>query len=456
MKKYDSIIIGTGQAGPSMALKLAGKGEKVAIIERKFYGGTCVNNGCTPTKTLIASARAAHVSRNSSELGVAIEGNVKVDMKKVKARKDKIVQESTKGIENALKGMKNLDVYEGHGRFIDAHTIAVGDEQLQADKVYINVGGRARILEGAREVKYLTNSSIMDIDFVPEHLIIIGGSYIGIEFGQMYSRFGSQVTIVEMSDRLIRREDEDVSVAVQEILQKEGVNIRLNAECIKATQKGDKIKVEVNCDEDGSDIIGSHLLLAVGRTPNTDDLGLDKAGIETDQRGFIKVNEQLETNVKGVWALGDCNGKGAFTHTAYNDYEIVADNLLENTDRKVSDRITCYALYMDPPLARVGMNEQQAKESGKKVLKGERPMSRIARAKEKGETYGFMKILVEEDSQKLIGATILGVGGDEVIHSLLDVMYSEKPYTVITHAMHIHPTVSELIPTVLGDLKPLE
>lgn len=455
---YDAIIIGTGQSGPSLAARLAGAGRTVAVIERKRFGGTCVNTGCIPTKTLVASARAAHVARRGADFGVMVDGTIRVDMKQVKARKDAVVRESNQGVERWMKTLRDGTVYEGHARFEGPHRVRVGAEVLEADKIFINVGGRALTppMPGLHEVAYLNNSTMMEVDFLPEHLIIIGGSYIGLEFGQMYRRFGSEVTIVEMGKRLIARDDEDVSAAVKEILEHEGINIRLNAECIGVARRGDKIAVQVDCTHGPPEVIGSHLLLAVGRRPNTDDLDLHKAGIETDAHGYIVVDEQLRTTVPGVWAVGDCNGKGAFTHTSYNDYEIVAANLLDNDARRVSDRILAYALYIDPPLGRAGMTEAQVRQSGRKALIGTRPMARVGRAVEKGETQGFMKILVDAASKAILGAAILGIEGDEVIHSILDVMYAKAPFTVIQRAMHIHPTVSELVPTMLGDLKPLE
>ena len=455
---FDAIVIGTGQAGPSLAARLAASGLKTAIIERHLFGGTCVNNGCTPTKALVASARAAYVAREAARWGVEISGEIKVDMKQVKARKDAIVNTSTTGVEKWLKGLDNVTVYEGHGRFESATTVRVGETLLEAPKIFINVGGRAFVPDHAVNgpVPYWTNTDIMEVDFVPEHLIVIGGSYIGLEFGQMYRRFGSKVTIVEKNARLVHREDEDVSRAIQQKLTEEGIELRLEAECISGTVEGKEIVVDVVCKEGAPKVRGTHLLFAVGRQPNTHDLGLDKAGVEVDARGFIKVDDQLRTNVEGIWALGDCNGQGAFTHTAYNDFEIVAANLLDDDPRRVSDRITCYGLYTDPPLARIGMSETEARNSGRKVLKGFREMKRIARAKERGETHGFMKVMVDADTHEILGATILGIDGDEIIHSMLDVMYAKKPYTTISRAVHIHPTISELIPTMLQGLRPLE
>jgi pyruvate/2-oxoglutarate dehydrogenase complex dihydrolipoamide dehydrogenase (E3) component len=431
---------------------------KVAIIERKRFGGTCVNTGCIPTKTLIASARAAHIARRAAEYGVTIESSIAVNMKKVKERKDAVVRHSNEGVEKWLKGTENLMVYEGHARFEDAHRVRVGDGLLEANKIFINVGGRASTasVSGLDQVSYFTNSTMMEVDFLPEHLIVIGGSYVGLEFAQMYRRFGSEVTVVEMGPRLIQREDEDVSEAIKTILENEGINIRLSAECVALEKHGDKIAVNVDCSSGDKMVIGSHVLLALGRVPNTDDLGVENAGVALDQHGYIQVDDQLRTNVPGIYALGDCNGRGAFTHTSYNDYEIVAANLLDSDPRRVSDRFTAYALYIDPPLGRAGMTETEARKSGRKVLIGKRPMTRVGRAVEKGETQGFMKILVDAETNEILGASFLGVECDEVIHSILDVMYAKAPYTVIQRAMHIHPTVTELIPTMLGELKPLE
>ncbi len=455
MKKYDAIIIGTGQAGPSLAARCAEEGLKTAVIERHLFGGTCVNTGCTPTKALVASARAAHMANRMDDFGIYIDGSVTVDMKKVKARKDAIVKESTEGVESWLKNTENLTVYEEHARFEEPKVLSVGDRQIKAEKIFINVGGRAFIPSGFEEVDYLTNSSMMDLDTVPEHLIIVGGGYIGLEFGQMYRRFGSEVTIIEQGERLLPKEDEDISEAIQAILEDEGVNFRFNAECIGGSEEGGQVVVEVDCSKGPPEIKGSHLLLATGRRPNTDDLGLENTDIETDERGFIQVDDQLKTTSDGVWALGDCNGEGAFTHTAYNDFEIVAANLFDDHPRRVSDRIMCYGLFIDPALGRVGITEAQARASDRNVLMGKRSMDRIARAKEKGETKGFMKILIDADTDKILGAAILGIEGDEIVHSIIDMMYADEPYTTIRDAVHIHPTVSELIPTMLENLETL-
>jgi pyruvate/2-oxoglutarate dehydrogenase complex dihydrolipoamide dehydrogenase (E3) component len=456
--RYDAIVIGTGQSGPSLAVRLAQAGLKTAIIERKRFGGTCVNVGCTPTKALVASARAAYMARRGSDFGVVIDGAINIDMQQVKARKDAVVRASTEGVEKWLKNTTNLTVYEQHARFEGAHRVRVNDELLEADKIFINTGARALVpdMPGLNDVDYLTSSSMMELDFLPEHLIIVGGSYIGLEFAQMYRRFGSRVTVIETKERLIARDDEDVSASVKEILENEGIDIRLNAACIKVEKSGNRVAVNVHCASGAPRIEGSHLLIAVGRTPNTHDLGLDKAGVQTDPRGFIVVDDQLRTNVPGIWAVGDVNGRGAFTHTSYNDYEIVVANLFDDDPRRVTDRILTYALYIDPPLGRVGMTEHEVRESGRKALIGKRLMTRVSRARERGETQGFMKILVDAATKKILGAAILGIGGDEVVHSVLDVMYADAPYTVMQRAVRIHPTVTELIPTMLGELKLLE
>ena len=457
IESFDAIVIGTGQAGPPLAVRLAQSGRKTAILERNRFGGTCVNTGCIPTKTLIASARAAYVARRASDFGVDIDGAIRVDMPRVKARKDDVVAQSTGGVEKWLRGTPNVTVVQGHGRFESARVVRVGERQLTAPEIFINTGGRPAVppFEGLGQIDYLTSSSMMRVDFLPEHLIVIGGSYIGLEFAQMYRRFGSRVTVIEMAPRLIAREDEAVSRAVQSIVENDGVSVRLNAKCVAVERRGNQVSVHVSCEQEPLDIAGSHLLLAVGRVPNTGDLGLDRAGVEADERGYIKVDDELKTNVPGIWALGDINGRGAFTHTSYNDYEIVAANLLDHDARRVSDRFPVYALFTDPPLARAGMTEREARASGRPVLVGRRPMTRVGRARERSETQGFMNILVDVDSRKILGAALLGIEADEAIHCIVDVMNADAPYTAIRRAVHIHPTVSELIPTVLGELQPL-
>jgi pyruvate/2-oxoglutarate dehydrogenase complex dihydrolipoamide dehydrogenase (E3) component len=454
-EKFDAIVIGAGQAGPALAVRCGEQGLKTAIIERKLFGGTCVNTGCIPTKTLIASARAAAIARRGADYGVVLGQNVRVDMRRVKARKDEVVQQSREGVANWLKSAANVTVVDGHARFSAAHEILVNGRRLAAERIFINTGGRAAVpdMPGIGGVPYLTNTSMMEIDYLPEHLIVIGGSYIGLEFAQMYRRFGARVTVCEMGPRLIGREDEDVSDGIREILESEGIDIRLNAKCLKAAKRGERISVGLDCSEGAPEIDGSHLLLAVGRQPNTDDLGLETAGITTDKRGYIEVDDSLRTSVSGVWALGDANGRGAFTHTSWNDYEIVAANLFDGAARRVSDRITTYALFTDPPLGRAGMTEHEARATGRPLLTAKMPMTRVGRAREAGETRGFMKIVVDGETKRILGAALLGLSGDEAVQSILDVMYADKPYTMLQRAMHIHPTVTELIPTLLGSLK---
>jgi pyruvate/2-oxoglutarate dehydrogenase complex dihydrolipoamide dehydrogenase (E3) component len=457
---FDSIIIGAGQAGPSLAGRLTKSGRRIAFIERNLFGGTCVNTGCIPTKTLVASAYAAHMARRAADFGVRIDGTIQVDMKAVKARKESILAKSRDGIEAWLRGMENCTVFHEHARFLSSHEVQAGTEKLSADEIFLNVGARALVpdMPGIGEISYLTNSTILNLEELPQHLVVIGGSYIGLEFAQMFRRFGSEVTVVEKGPRLVVHEDEDVSASIKEILEAEGIHIRLNAECI-AFEPPESGKtgawVHISCETGDPKVHGSHVLLAVGRIPNTSDLGLDKAGIQIGDHGYILVDDQLKTNIPGIWALGDCNGHGGFTHTSYNDFEIVAANLLDNDPRRVSDRIHAHALYIDPPMAQIGMTEAAVRKSGKAALIGTRPMTKVGRAVEKGESQGFMKILVDAESKKILGASILGTGGDEAIHCILDIMYSGRPYTTLQRAMHIHPTVSELIPTVLGDLKPL-
>ena len=456
-EQFDAIIIGTGQAGPSMAARMTKEGLKTAIIERNLFGGTCVNVGCIPTKTLVASARAAYMARRGGDFGVVIDGGIRVDMKQVKARKDGVVSQSNQGVTNWLKNMEGLTVYEGHGRLESANSVRVNGDLLEAERIILNVGGRALVpdMPGIDEVAYMTNSSIMDVDFLPEHLVIIGGSYIGLEFAQMYRRFGCRVTVVQRGDRLIPRDDPDVSEAVKEILEAEGVEFQMNAECAGLEDRNGQVAVTASCAPGDVEVVGSHVLLAVGRVPNTDDLGLDKAGVETDKRGFVTVDDELRTNVPGIWAIGDANGRGAFTHTSYNDYEILAANMFDDDPRRVSDRITAYGLFIDPPLGRAGMTEAEVRNSGRKALVGKMMMARVGRARERSETQGFMKMLIDAETDRILGAAILGIGGDEIIHSVLDMMYADQPYTVIQRAMHIHPTVTELIPTMLGSLEPL-
>ena len=452
---FDALVVGAGQAGPPLVGRLTAAGHSVAMVERKLFGGTCVNTGCIPTKTLVASAHAAHLARRGADYGVNT-GPVSVDMPKVKARKDGIVLDDRAGVENWLDGMDGCTVLRGHARFEDPHTLRVGDDTLRADRIFLNVGGRAVVpdLPGLADVDYLTNVSILELDTVPGHLVIVGGSYIALEFAQMYRRFGARVTVVEKGSRLASREDEDVSDAIRAILTNEGIDIVVHADDIRIAKRDNGFELTPRAG--AVPVAGSHLLLAVGRRPNTDDLGLERAGVRTDDRGYVVVDDQLRTSVDHIWAMGDCNGRGAFTHTSYNDFEIVAANLLDDDPRRVSDRITTYALYIDPPLGRAGMTVEQVRASGRPALIGQRPMTRVGRAVEKGETQGFMKVVVDAETHHILGAAILGVGGDEAIHGILDVMSAQAPYTTLARTVHIHPTVSELIPTMLQEMSPLQ
>ena len=453
---FDAIVIGAGQAGPSLAARLAAAGQRVAIVERQHFGGTCVNTGCKPTKTLVASAYAAQLARRGAEFGVALDAPVRVDMARVKARMDKVVLDGRQGIEDWLEGTEGLTVVRGHARFRSAREVEVGAEVLAAERVFINVGGRAAVpdLPGVGRVRTLTNSSLLALDHLPGHLVVVGGGYVGLEFAQVYRRFGAEVTVVEKGPRLIGHEDEDVSEAVRGILEAEGIAVRLRAECISFAPRGAKIAVGVDCRDGAPEELASHVLLAMGRRPNTDDLSLEAAGVETDARGFVRVDDRLATSVPGIWALGECNGRGAFTHTAYNDFEIVAANLLDGGARSVRDRRTAYALYTDPPLGRAGMTAAEAKASGRRVLVATRPMAAVARAVEKGETQGFIKVLADADSREILGASILGTGGDEAIHGILDLMYAGATVETLLGSVPIHPTVSELLPTVFAGLAP--
>jgi len=452
----DAIVIGAGQAGPSLAVDFARRGLRTALIERERLGGTCVNVGCIPTKTLVASARAAQVARRAAEWGVQLDGGVRVDMAAVKARKDAVVNHSRQNLERWIAGTDNLELIVGAARFVDAHSVEVNGRRLSAPKIFINVGGEAArpSIDGIDRVPTLDNRSILELDTLPEHLVVIGGSYIGLEFAQMYRRFGAQVTVVEMAPRLVAREDDEVSAAIQQALEAEGIAVRTASQCLAVAPREGRIAVQTSCGS--PEVLGTHLLLATGRKPNTADLGLERAGIATDARGYITVNDRLESSVAGVWAMGDCNGRGAFTHTAYNDYEIVAGNLLRDEQRSLADRIATYALFIDPPLGRVGLTEREVRERGRPALIGRMPMSRVGRAREAGETQGFMKVLVDAQSEQVLGAALFGLNADEVIHTFVDTMAARQPYTTLRRTMHVHPTVSELIPTLLSDLKPLK
>ncbi|MEO2052052.1 MAG: mercuric reductase [Allomuricauda sp.] len=457
IKTFDAIVIGSGQAGTPLVFKLASQGQKVAFIEKEHFGGTCLNVGCTPTKTYVASARRMWEAQHGEELGIEIPAGAKANLRKIKERKDALIKKSVDGIAQAVDKNENISFFRGEAHFEGRKIVAVNNALLTADEIYINVGGSAFIPDGYGAIPYLTNQSILELEELPEHLLVIGGSYIGLEFGQMFSRLGSKVTIIEQGSSIIGREDDETSWTIQQILEEEGVDFRLGAKCLSAkkNQNGD-IVAQINCSKDDvEEIKGSHLLLAVGRRPNTGNLQLEKTGVNTNDKGFIEVNEYLETNIKGIFALGDCNGKGAFTHTAYNDYEIIAENKFEGKNRKVTDRIPTYGLFVDPPLGRTGITKKEAMQKGLDVLIGHRPFSKIARAKEKGETNGYMSVVVDARTKKILGATVLGVGGDEIISGINNIMYADTSYEVIRDSVQPHPTVSELIPTVLESLTKL-
>lgn len=456
MKKFDAIIIGSGQAGTPLVFKLASKGKKVAFIEKEHVGGTCLNVGCTPTKAYVASARRMWDAQHGEELGISIPKGAKANLKKVKSRKDLLIKKSVDGILNGLQNDKNITFFKGSAKFTGHKTVLVNNEEITADTIYINVGAKAFIPEDFKHLNYLNNQSILELEEIPEHLIIVGGSYVGLEFGQIFRRLGSKVTIVEKGETIIGREDKEIGEHIIQFLKEEGIEFHLNATCVSGEKNpSGGITVSVDCNQKSSKIHGSHLSLAIGRKPNTDTLNIEAAGVKIDQRGYIVVNDYLETNIPGIYALGDCNGKGAFTHTAYNDYEIIAENMFEGKKRKVSDRIVTYCLYTDPPLGRAGLTMEQAIKTGKKLKVGFRKMSDVARAREKGETAGFMRAIIDAESGKILGASVLGTGGDEIISSILNIMYANVSYEILRDSVYPHPTVSELIPTMLEGLKDL-
>ena len=457
VETFDAIIVGSGQAGNPLALALAKEKWKVAIVEKAALGGTCVNTGCTPTKAYVASARAAWAIENAHNLGIEVPKSPQVNLKSIKKRKDKLVNQSRLGIRKSLADSPQVTMIRGTASFLDKTRLKVGSRVLKSYKIFLNVGARARIPEGFKDLEYLTNSSILQLDKVPESLVIIGGSYIGLEFAQIFKRLGSKVTVLEMGDYLISKEDQHTSEQVREVLENEGIKVICGAHCLKGkNKKSGGISVSFQKDSKDKKISGSHLLIATGRVPNSDLLKPKKAGLDVDERGYIDVNSKLETNIEGIFALGDCNGKGAFTHTSYNDYEIMEDQLFGNKKKTLADRITNYALYTDPPLGRAGMTLAQAKESGKNLLFARMPMSDISRAKEKGETQGKMEVIVDADTEQILGAAVFGTGGDEIIGTFLTAMYGKMSYKTLMNSVQTHPTVTELIPTLLQQLKPIE
>lgn len=453
---FDAIVIGTGQSGPALARRMASEGWRVAVVERGRPGGTCVNTGCIPTKTLVASAKVAAMARRAAEYGVET-GPVRVDMGRVKERMRAVSAASREAVTRSLESEENIAFVRGHGVLADARTVEVGGRALRAPRIFLNVGARAAPpdVPGAESVRCLDNSSLLATDELPRHLLVVGGSYVGLELGQTYRRFGSQVTVLQRGPRLVPREDPDVSEALRGILEREGVAVRTDAALRSLAPHGAEIAAEVEDARGTERLTASHVLFATGRVPNTHDLGLDRAGVEVDARGYVRVDDELRTSAPGIWALGDCNGRGGFTHTSYNDYEIVEANLLDGGSRKATDRIPAYALYTDPPLGRCGMNEREARASGRRVLAGTWLMEDVSRAFERGETEGLLKVLVDAETERILGASLLGIEGDEVMHVLLDLMYAGAPYTVVTRAMHVHPTVSEYLPGLFRTLAPL-
>ena len=451
---FDALVIGSGQAGPALAVRLAGHGWNTALVERGELGGTCVNNGCTPTKTLVASARVAWQARHAADYGVTISGDIRIDYAAVRARTMQVVQASRDSLGHWIADTERLSLIHGEARFIGPDTVQVGTQALQAPRIFLNVGARPIVPDwiAASGVPFLTNESLMALDVLPAHLVILGAGYIALELAQVYRRFGSAVTVIEHGDRLLPREDPLAAATIRAVLEREGVAFRFGATASALRRDAMGIALKV----DDGDVTGSHLLVAIGRRPNTEALDLARAGVACEANGTVRVDDRLCTDAPGIWALGDVNGRGAFTHTSYNDYEIVAANLLDADPRRVSDRVPAYALFTDPPLARIGMSRAAARQSGRRVLVGHLPMTRVGRARERGETDGFMEALIDADTQRILGATLLGIEADEAIHCLLDVMSAGLPYTAISRTMHIHPTVSELIPTMLQSLEPLE
>ncbi|RKT26688.1 pyruvate/2-oxoglutarate dehydrogenase complex dihydrolipoamide dehydrogenase (E3) component [Paraburkholderia sp. RAU2J] len=461
---FDAVVIGTGQGGSPLAVRLAQSGRQTAVIERAAFGGTCVNVGCTPTKSYVASARAAHVARHAAELGVQVSGAVNVDLAAVKARKDGIIGQSRDGVEKWLRGTDNVTVFNGHARFTGAHTLSISGpgglvlNEISADEIFINTGTRAVAppLEGLERIRYFTNSNLLELTELPSHLVIVGSSYIALEFAQIFRRFGSQVSVLVRGERVLSREDADFAESVRKVLAREGVEFRFGVQPSRVEPHPHRAnEVCIGFEQNIPALEASHVLFATGREPNTDDLGLADAGIAVDKHGTIPVDGQLRTNVPGVWAIGDVNGRGAFTHTSYDDFQIVAANLLDGGARSVDTRIMAYAVFVDPPLARVGLSEAEVRKSGRDALIATMPMSRVGRARERGETDGFMKVMADAQSKRILGAAIHGVEGDEAIHTFIDIMTAGAPYPTLQYAMHIHPTISELVPTLLDGLKPM-
>jgi pyruvate/2-oxoglutarate dehydrogenase complex dihydrolipoamide dehydrogenase (E3) component len=455
--KYDAIIIGSGQAGNPLAYRLADLGWSVALIEKKHLGGTCINTGCTPTKTMVHRAQVAHYARNAARWGVNAS-NVSVDLPKIVAQKDEVVLSFRSGRQKQVDKRANLRLHRGHARFVGSHQLQVGDELLESEKIFIDTGCRpaAPAIPGLDTGSYLTNESAMQLTALPEHLLILGGGYIGLEFGQMFRRYGSRVTVLHTGKQIISREDPETAAELQRALEAEGIQFLLNTRTVRAESKDSTVTLSFESPAGSSTVTGSHLLVATGRLPNTDDLGLDKAGVETDKSGYIKVNGRLETNVPGVWALGDCKGGPAFTHISYNDFQVVYGNLVEGKNLSVENRLVPSCVFTDPQLGGVGMTEKEARAKGFKLKIGRCPMTYVARAIERGETAGLMKIVVDASNDRVLGASILASEGGELVQILSTLMLANQPYTLLKGAIYIHPTLAEGIFSLMEDVKPAD
>src|SRR5712691_2633129 len=455
--KYDAIIIGSGQGGTPLARRLADLGKTVALIERKELGGTCINTGCTPTKTMIASAQVAHYARNATRWGVQTTG-VTVDLPAIVARKDRIVQRFRAGHQRRVDARANLHLYRGAARFLTPHSIRVGEQVVEGEQIFIDTGTRPSIprVPGLEAVPYLTNATIMELSALPEHLLVLGGGYIGLEFGQMFHRFGSAVTVIHQHGQILPREDADVVTELQKALEAEGLHFLLNARTTKVEQNHGQITLTLERADGSRTVSGSHLLVATGRTPNTEELDLDNAGVETDKDGFITVNSRLETNVSGIWALGDVKGGPAFTHISYNDFQIIYGNLVEGKNLSTEHRIVPYAVFTDPQLGGVGITEKEARVKGYRLKIGTLPMTAVARAIEREETAGLMKLVVDAATDRILGASILASEGGELVQILGAVMLAGAPYSLLKGAIFIHPTLAEGFWTLMEEVKPVD
>ena len=454
MKEFEHIIIGTGQATGTLLSRLITTGGKIAVIEGNKVGGSCVNYGCTPTKTLVASAKAIYKAKQGDFYGFET-GKIKLNYSRIKERMNEIRNGSSNGLRNWIESSENVTFINEMASFVSNKTLKVGTENVKGNKIYINTGATPFVppIRGINEVEWLDSEGLLDLEHLPKHLIIIGGGYIGMEYSQIYRRFGAKVTVIQRNEQVMPREDKDVADEIQAFLEEEGVKIYCNSNAKSVLQEDGFIKLEIEYNNQLKTITGSHLLIATGRKPAIDQLKLKSAGINTDTKGYIEVNNYCQTNVDNVYALGDVNGKGAFTHTSVNDAEIVIDHLFGGT-RKISDRIPIYGLFTDPPMGKIGMSENEALRKGHKILKAKLPMKKISRSKEMGETKGFAKIIVDAETDLFLGITILGSGGDEIINMFAAIMYSRIPCHQYRKVVLVHPTVSELMPWALDELKP--